>query len=194
MNKELIAVAITGVVLFGGGTALGWYFTKPEKVIEIAKPEEKQPDGSIIVERTATAPTTKPKQIVPKGAKVERVGSITAQGITPDEIKACTAVPCPPVTLDTSLVRLPDGSKRVIVSSADGTILKGLDIPVETQEVPEPKPWAVGVSLNPLNQTAGVWVERDIARIRIGVEINQTRQNIASPTGAEIRLRAGWTF
>ena len=194
MNKELIAVAIAGVVLLGGGTALGWYLTKPEKVIEIAKPEEKQPDGSIIVERTATAPTAKPKQQVPKGAKVERVGSITAQGITPDEIKACTAVSCPSVTIDTSLVRMPDGSKRVIVSSADGTILKGLDIPVETQEVLEPKVWAVGVSLNPLNQTAGVWAERDIARIRIGVEVNQTKPSLLGPVGAEIRLRVGWTF
>lgn len=193
MHKNLAAAAVL-VVLAGGSAVAGWYFTRPAKVIETAAPVFIQADGSTVVERAPTTPKAKPKQIVPKGAKVERVGSITAQGVTPDEIKACTVVPCPPVTIDTSLVRLPDGSKRVIVSSADGTILKGLDIPVETQEVPEPKVWAAGVSLVPQNQTMGVWVERDILRARIGVEINQTRPTITSPVSAEVRVRAGWTF
>ena len=189
-----MVAAVIGLALAGGGALAGWYFTRPAPVIEVAKPAETQADGSTVLERTATTPKAKPKQQVPKGAKVERVGSITAQGETPDEIKACTAVPCPPVTIDTSLVRLPDGSKRVIVSSAGGTILKGVDIPVETQEIPEPKVWAAGISLDPLHQTMGAWVERDILRARIGVEINQTRPQIGAPVGAEIRLRAGWVF
>ena len=139
MTRTQIAVAAAlTIVLICLGVGLGWYAFHPAKVIETAKPPEVQKDGSLIVEREATTPTAKPKQQVPKGGKVERIGSVTAQGITPDAIKACTSVPCPPVTIDTSLVRMPDGSKRVIVSSADGTILKGVDIPVETQEVPEP--------------------------------------------------------
>lgn len=193
-RQGAIVTAILALALAGGGAVAGWYFTKPGQVIETAQSEETQQDGSKIIERMPTTPKAKPKQAVPKGAKVERIGSVTAQGITPDEIKACTSVPCPPVTIDTSLVRMPDGSKRVIVSSADGTILKGVDIPVETQEVPEPKAWAAGVSMNPQNQTLGVWVERDIMRARVGVEINQTKQGLVGPTGAEIRLRAGWTF
>lgn len=193
-RQGAIAAAIVALALAGGGAVAGWYFTKPGQVIETAQSAETQPDGSTVIERAATTPKAKPKQQVPKGAKVERVGSITAQGVTPDEIKACTSVPCPPVTIDTSLVRLPDGSKRVIVSSADGTILKGVDIPVETQEVPEPKVWAAGVSLDPLRQTLGAWVERDVARVRLGVEINQTRPQIGGPVGAEVRLRAGWVF
>ncbi len=186
--------AVIAFVLMGGSAVAGWYFTRPATIIETAKPAETQADGSTVIERAPTTPTAKPRQIVPRGAKVERVGSITAQGETPDEIKACTSIPCPPVTIDTSLVRMPDGSKRVIVSSADGTILKGVDIPVETQEVPEPKVWAAGVSLDPLRQTMGAWVERDILRARLGVEINQTRPQIGGPVGAEIRLRAGWVF
>ena len=189
-----IAGGLVLALAVGGGVLAGWYFTRPAPVIETAAVAEMQADGSVVVERATTTPKAKPKQIIPKGGKVERIGSITAQGETPAEIKACTSVPCPPVTIDTSLVRMPDGSRRVVVSSADGTILKGVDIPVETLEVPEPKVWAAGVSLNPLNQTAGIWLERDIARVRVGVEINQTRQNIISPTSAEIRLRAGWTF
>lgn len=193
-KRAAISASVVALVLVGVGAAVGWYFTRTAAVIESAKPAEIQPDGSTVIERAPTTPKAKPKQQVPKEAKVERVGSITAQGITPDEIKACTSVPCPPVTIDTSLVRLPDGSKRVIVSSADGTILKGVDIPVETQEAPEPKVWAAGVSLDPLRQTMGAWVERDIARVRVGVEINQTRPQIGGPVGAEVRLRAGWVF
>ena len=195
MKREgAIIVAVLVVVLILSGAVAGWYFTKPGQVVETPKPAETQADGSIVVERTAPAPKAKPKQVVPQGGKVERIGSITAQGETPAEIKACTNVPCPPVTIDTSLIRMPDGSRRVVVSSADGTILKGVDIPVETLEVEEAKRWAAGVSLNPLNQTMGAWVERDIGRVRLGVEINQTRQTLAGPMGSEIRARVGWTF
>lgn len=193
-GESITIVAVIALALTITGAIAGWYFTLPTKIIETAKPAETQADGSKILERAPTTPKAKPKQKVPKGAKVERVGSITAQGVTPAEIKACTSVPCPPVTIDTSLVRLPDGSKRVIVSSADGTILKGLDIPVETQEIPEPKVWAAGISLDPMKQTMGAWLERDIMRARLGIEINQTRPQIGGPVGAEIRLRAGWTF
>ena len=38
----------------------------------------------------------------------------------------------PPVTVDLSLVREKDGSKRVVASSPDGAIVSGLDIPIET--------------------------------------------------------------
>ena len=193
-TKRHLRAAVLSLSLVAVGAGLALYLSHPKTIQEIAKPAEVQIDGSVVVERTVTTPTAKPKQQVPKGAKVERIGSVTAQGVTPDEIKACTNVPCPPVTIDTSLVRMPDGSKRVIVSSADGTILKGVDIPVETQEMPEPKLWAAGISMNPQNQTFGVWVERDIFRARVGVELNQTRANLITPTGAEIRLRAGWTF
>lgn len=188
------SIAAVAAVLVPAGIAAGWYFTKPGKVIETAKPAETQADGSTVLERAPTAPKARPKQAVPNGGKVERIGSITAQGETPPEIKACTSVPCPPVTIDTSLIRMPDGSRRVVVSSADGTILKGVDIPVETLEVEEPKRWAAGVSLDPLRQTMGAWVERDIGRVRLGVEINQTRQSLAGPVAAEVRVRAGWTF
>lgn len=195
MNRNQVIAAIAALFLItGGGVAIGWYLFKPSTIIETAKPPEVQADGSVVVERTLTSPKAKPKQQVPKGAKVERIGSVTAQGITPDEIKACTNTPCPPVTIDTSLVRMPDGSKRVIVSSADGTILKGVDIPVETQEIPEPKVWAAGVSLNPQNQTLGIWIDRDILRVRVGLEVNQIKTNTVNPVAAEIRLRAGWTF
>lgn len=191
-NGRLIAVCVASLVAIGA--AAGWYYSRPGKVVETPKPAETQADGSIVVERTAPAPKAKPKQLVPRGGKVERIGSITAQGETPAEIKACTSVPCPPVRIETSLIRMPDGSRRVVVSSPDGKILGGEDVPVETLEVEEAKKWAAGVSLDPLRQTMGVWLERDIGRVRVGVEINQTRQTLAGPVGSEVRARVGWTF
>lgn len=193
MNRGTLAwLAALVVVLLSA--AVGFWLGKPAPVIETAKPAETQDDGSTIVERKPDA-KAKPKHQTPKGAKVERVGTIIAQGETPPEIKACTSIPCPSVTIETSLVRLPDGSKRVIVSSPDGQIQRAVDIPVETAAPPpEPPKWAAGLSIDPLHQTPGLWIERDIWRVRLGAEINQTRQKVGGPTGNEVRVRLGWTF
>ena len=70
-----------------------------------------------------------------------------------------------------------------------------LDIPVETAAPPpEPKKWAAGLSFDPVKQTSGIWIERDIARIRVGADINQTRQFIGGSTAVEARVRLGWVF
>ena len=101
---------------------------------------------------------------------------------------------CPKVSVDLSLVRESNGMKRVVASSPDGQIVGAVDIPVETAAPIEDHPWAVGASYNPTNQTGGIWVERDIGRIRVGVDLNQSRPNLAAPMGTEVRIRAGWTF
>jgi hypothetical protein len=184
----------TLVVALLVGAGAGWWFSRPAAIVETAKPAETQKDGSKIAEVAPDA-KAKPKHMTPKGAKVERIGQVVAQGETPPEIAACTATRCPPVTIDTSLVRLPDGSRRVIVSSPDGQVLKGVDIPVETAAPPpEPPKWAMGISIDPIRQTPGIWVERDLWRIRLGAEINQTRLKVGGPSAPELRVRLGWTF
>jgi hypothetical protein len=188
--------ALLGVlVLFiAVGVGIGYWWFKPTVVIETAAPEVKQEDGSVIVERKPDA-TAKPRQRVPKGATVERIERVVVQGETPSEIRACTSVKCPPVTVDLSLVRISDNTKRVLASSPDGQIVSAIDIPVETAAPPpEPPKWAVGMSLDPIRQTPGVWIERDIWRVRAGAEINQVKQRTDSRSSAELRLRLGWTF
>lgn len=182
--RQFIGVALVALAL---GVGTGWYFTRPVPVIETARPAETQADGSVIIERTATQPKARPKQAVPKGAKVERIEYVTVQPTATAE----AGKPCPPVTVDMTLIREDDGSKRVIASSPDGQIVAGLDIPVETLPTPEARPWAVGVSVDPVRQSGGVWVERDIGRVRLGVEINQQRAGSLMPG---VVLRAGWTF
>ena len=185
-----VVIALIALAAGGGCIGLGWWLGKPAVVVENAAPAEKQADGSTIAERRPDA-KAKPKQQIPKGAKVERTGEITVQGETPKE----NVKPCPPVTIDTTLIRNADGSKRVIVSSPDGTVTRAIDIPVETAAPPpEPKLWAAGVSYSPTKQTSGIWIERDIARVRLGAEINQARPIVTGPAGVEARVRIGWTF
>lgn len=185
---------VATVLIVALSFAAGYWLGRPAPVIETAAPAEVQSDGSTIAER-APDPKVKPKHKIPKGGKLERVGQVVVQGETPPEIAACTAAKCPPVTVDASLVRLPDGSKRVVVSSPDGQVLKAVDVPVETAAPPaEPKQWAAGISIDPIHQTPGIWVERDLSRFRLGVEINQTRRAIGAPLGAEARMRLGVSF
>lgn len=194
LSAAMLVIAGVGLML-AAGVALGWYWFRPAPIVETAKPAEVQADGSTVLPR-APNPQAKPKHKTPKGAKVERTGQIVAQPTTPPEILACPGAPtCPPVTIDTSLVRLPDGSRRVVVSSPDGQVLKGVDIPVETaQPPPDPPRWAIGLSVDPVHQTPGLWVERDLWRARVGLDLNQTRQRVGGPTASEIRVRVGWTF
>jgi hypothetical protein len=198
ISNQAIAVLLVLVVavLVATGAGVNWWIMHPVQVVEVAAPAVQQKDGSIIAEKKPNA-KAKPKQTIPKGAKVERLGEITVQGPTPEaNLKMPGALPCPPVTIDTTLIRNVDGSKRLIVSSPDGRVDRAVDIPVETAApLPEPKKWAAGLSYSLTKQTSGVWLERDLfGRVRMGAEINQTRQEFTGATGVEARLRLGWTF
>lgn len=187
------AIALVALLAGGACLATGYWLGRPAPVIETPAAEVVQDDGSRIVER-APNKDVKPKQKVPKGAKVERVMTVEVQGagLKMADGKYET---CPPVTVDLSLVRERDGMKRVLASSPNGEIVKAIDIPVETAAPPpEPNLWAVGLSWSPTHQTPGVWIERDLIRVRVGVEINQTRQQAFGPVGAEARVRVGWVF
>lgn len=187
-------IAVILLLLLGGATFGGYYFTRPKPVVETYTPEVKQPDGSIIVEKKPDA-KAKPKMIVPKKAVVERTGEFTVQGKTPIPAKGMVCEKCPPVTVATTLIRNQDGSKSVVVKALDGVVLSAVDIPVETATLPpEPKVWAAGVAYNPVMQTMGVWVDRDVMRVRLGAMLNQSRLVRGGPTGTEAWLKLGMNF
>jgi hypothetical protein len=110
----------------------------------------------------------KPAGIIPKGGKVERNIRVTVDpNISPDTPAAGlpSSSPaaaslagqnglqdarislsegsrrCPNVTVDLSLVRMPDASRRVIASSPNGTVVGGLDVPVEASAIPKLQRW-----------------------------------------------------
>lgn len=187
MSRAEIAVCVVVCALWAASLVVA---VKPMIATpETPAPAVKQADGSTVLERAPDA-QAKPAQQVPKGAKVERVVKVKVQGgANPQD----SAKPCPAVNVDLSIVRMPDATRRVIASSPDGEILSGLDVPVESASpAPAPKRWAAGVSLNPVRQTVGVWIDRDLARVRVGAEINQTRD--FGLNGIEARVKVGMTF
>jgi hypothetical protein len=173
-----------------------WWFMRPVPVIETAAPEQRQSDGSLILERQPTTPTAQPKQQTPRRAKVERIAHVTVQ---PDAPPPAAGKPCPPVTVDLSLIREPDGGRRILASSPDGVVVGGIDVPVEQIILPAPaKRWAAGLSWSPIDRTSGIWIERDLMiplvnlAVRVGVDLNQAVHTSAS--GLDPRMRIGIAF
>lgn len=192
MTPRWVLLAAVAVAIFAAA-AFGWWLGQPEPVQETHAPAQRQADDSLVLERAPDV-AAKPKQRIPRKAKVERVAQVTVQ---PDAI-AEAGKPCPPVTVDMTLIREPDGMRRVLASSPDGQVVGGLDVPVETAAPPaEPKRWAAGLSWSPSAATAGVWIERDVPvfkqLVRVGAEINQVRAGIDS-SGVDARLRVGFAF
>lgn len=190
MNLRQLA-AISAAIL--AAAALGWWAGQPRTVQETAAPEQRQADGSLVLERKPDA-HAKPRQKIPRKAIVERVAQVTVQPAAIAE----AGKPCPPVSVDLSLIREHGGMRRVLASSPDGQVIGGLDVPVETAAPPaEPSRWAAGLSWSPTDQTAGVWIERDVPVfkwvVRVGGEINQARA-YTSAAGIEGRLRVGMVF
>lgn len=182
--KLYLALAVGLALLVAWGC---WELWKPTpRRPEVYHPAVAQSDGSVVLE-TKPDPTAKPKQVIPKGAKVERTASVTVQPtatITPPVVhggyynysssQPVAATPCPPVTVDLSLVRMPDQSRRVVASSPDGAVVGGVDIPVEdAAPPPAPKLWAAGIAVDPLRRTGGVFVDRDLGFLRLGAQLNQ---------------------
>lgn len=192
MIPRWVLLASIAAAIFAAA-AIGYWFGQPKPVQETAAPEVRQADGSVVLERRPD-PGSKPKQQIPRKAKVERVAQVTVQ---PDAI-AEAGKPCPPVTVDMTLIREPDGMRRVLASSPDGQVVGGLDIPVESAAPPaEPKRWGIGLSWSVGDQTAGVWIERDVPVfsqvVRVGAEVNQARAGIDA-AGIDARLRMGFAF
>ena len=163
---DRIKLAVAGLIaalIFAAGMGLAWKIWSPKP----AKPETyaaavKQSDGSVVLERKPDA-TAKPAQELPKGAKLERVVQVTVkpsasseaiaptngpdpQAASTSDLPSGTTIPCPPIRVDLSLVRMPDESRRVIASSPDGEVVGGVDIPVEAALVPKVLRWS-GVAL-----------------------------------------------
>jgi hypothetical protein len=203
LRKYWLHIAIAAIVAVLVLT-LAWKLWKPKSPIqETYHGEVKQPDGSIQVEVKPDA-KAKPAHMIPEGGKVERIVKMTVKpkmqasssaklvGTGSDKTPVSVgAQNCPPVTIDLSLVRLPDESKRVIASSPDGEIISSVDIPVEAaRPVPEPKVWAAGAVVNPLKQTYGGFVDRDLGWFRTGLQVNQA----SDIKGIEAWVKAGIIF
>lgn len=191
-NWKLYAVlGVLAALLVMWGCWEMWGKPAP-KVPEVYKPAIAQTDGSVVLEKKPD-PGAVVKQQLPPGAKVERMASVTVQPRAATRVAVPVAqpasnpvaqvqgpffnystAPCPPVTVDLSLVRMPDKTRRVIASSPDGAVVGGVDIPVDdAAPAPAPRLWAAGIAADPLRRIGGVFVDRDLGFLRLGVQVNQ---------------------
>ena len=189
-RAAMMAVAC-GVAL--GGLGGYWLRGTDQPVAERTTPaaQVQQSDGSVVAERAAP-PVDKPKlpglrpkpkkppHALPAGSTEERRIELVVQP---------TRENCPPVQVDLSLVRDGEG-RRVVASSPDGRVMQALDMPIEAALMPAPvRPWAAGASYDPVSQRAGLWIERDFARLRVGADVQQEEQG-----GIRAMARVGWRW
>lgn len=187
--------AMIVLVLVGCGAAAGWWWAQPDGKPETPAPAQRQADNSLILERRPD-PRARPRQKIPPSARLERVAQVTVQ---PDTTPSIPGAPCPPVTVDLSLVQDQAGAPRVLASSPDGQVVGGIDIPVAPAQVPDPpRRWAAGLSWSPITRTSGIWVERDVRipiigiQARVGVEVRQAAGVQASALDGMVRI--GFAF
>ena len=184
MTKPQYALAgVAAALCAAAGLLLGWFIWGGKADPEGPAVAVRQRDESLVLERQPAQVVTPPVHAIPAKSREERRVSVTIQP---------TAAACPTVTVDLSLVRDADGGARVIASSPDGRVVKGLDVPIGApgaswRDGPRPK-WAAGMTYAGGN-AFGVLVHRDIWRFRVGVEVAATRDR-----GAEARLVAAWTW
>lgn len=174
----LAFVAVLVVVAFV--TWAAWP-AKPKPEVATPAPAVRQADGSLEAERVAPpAKPTPPPHALPKGAVEVRRGEIA---LTP--LASASSV-----HVDYSLARMPDGGRRVIVSSPDAHVDQATDMVIEPELVAAPeKPWAAGVSYDTRHAT-GVWLDRDIGgRLRVGAAVQRLRDG---KTEAQLRVGVRW--
>lgn len=122
--------------------------------LEEAKPKQAIPKGGK-VERIVQV-TVEPKQRVSARNLVEDTGSSSSsvlggsKGTTPatgftngSGSRQDSAGACPPVRVDLSLVRMKDKTRRVLASSPDGSVVGGIDVPIESAALAHEIRWNV---------------------------------------------------
>lgn len=195
LNRKIL-IAVIGIVIIVT-IVLCWQMWKPEQPVpETYKPPVTLSDGSQQLERKPD-PDAKPAAAIPKGSKLIRKVTVTVQAKNPiqtvsgtvtvetvQETKSMKAMspapvavaenPCPPVTVDLSVVENEDETTSVIASSPDGTILGGVDVPVKNAApIAEQPKWAAGIVGDPVRQLGGVFLDRDLGPFRLGAQVNQ---------------------
>ena len=213
IQKVYISSA-SALLIFGLGAGTGWKLATRKQPAPVPAPGIRQQDGSLILPVSPVqAPVAMQSQRLPQGARVQRQVRVVVQPSAspapsqpqePGKIpplpatQDATQIPCPPVEVDLTLVKLADGSQRVIASSPSGRVLdNSVDIPVG----PAPADvhrynWVAGVSYNVADKVGGLWLDYRIMRVTIGAEVQQVKQTLATgaPTTSAVSLRVGWQF
>ncbi len=169
----------------------GMHYSEPVPVAATYEAGKALPGGGLQLE-SRPDPKAVPAQPVPAGAKVQRTGQIKVRPKAPakpaqlvggagqqgaalakDGAPEGPSIDCPAVTLDYTLLRLPDGQERMLTSSPDGTVLDGHDSPVAAVTLVPERKWAAGLSygLGARSGGIGVALERELAPFVVGADV-----------------------
>lgn len=190
VGRQMLVVGVVGLLVgFAGGFAA---FHHPTALTEPPAPAVRQADSSLVLERAPDA-KAKPAQVIPKGATVERVVQLEVQpnqpsaprtepeiaksGISsnsgnqpetgPAVVATAPAGEQKPIRVDLTLLRMGDGTQRVVASSPDGRITGGIDVPVADAPTPgKIATWGVGVVRNFASSYAAA-VTHDFGRLAV---------------------------
>lgn len=165
-----------------GGLTLGWkIYDHPHngKTVEVNADSVRQGDGSLIIKRVVDT-IVEPAQIITKNVYVDRVVQVVVVDTTKRTpfLNDKNQYECPPctTTVDLTLVRdKKTNMARVIASSPDGTVVSGIDVPMNAPVVSKDHPWSVGVvgSYDVINNTnrVGAYIDRKLGPFRVGAEL-----------------------
>lgn len=167
----------------GAGLALGWGLHPGKELMH-------EPPAPAIELSNATVLERQPSLAVPsaileaaaevRGAKLERAAKLTVQP---------TQLDCEPLHVELGVLRMKDDTQRIVVRSDDAAILGGVDIPID-RTLPRAPKWSAGALYNPVDQTYGAYLDRDLGPFRAGIDLMQDRDH----DGAMIVLRFGVRF
>ncbi len=202
------------------GLSFGWWRWRPEPgQYHPVKPQPgyENQDGSTVLPVQPAGNLDQHSQAlhVPAGSHVETSVSVTVQpssgtaspgtpGAPQDHSNLSglpshpEPIPCPPVTVDITVYRDPDGSRRVVVSSPDGKVLKGIQL---ENEVGPPRPKVLLNSAGLVYGTTawgdkalGAYYDRDWKFLRFGGELTKNTYALAGRQGWEVRAKIGLVF
>lgn len=204
---------------FVAGSALTWHLMAGRETVEPYAPQERQVDGSLVLERR-TDTVVPVAHHIPAGSREVRRLSVVVQprqgiyfrnGLHAPMVEQGTVNPppqgtagsipaqpiadscsCPPIRVDASLVRETDGSSRVIVSSPDGQILSGVDIPMEPYSAKRSASWGAtllaGMSVSGETVFGGI-LSRRFGPLHVGAGLTAspgfTRPGVIASIGVE---------
>jgi hypothetical protein len=161
-------------------------------------PEILQSDMSLVLER-APDPKAKPAHELPEGAVAERIVQVTIQPnaeslAIPKGFAGGDAAWLPrPLTLDLTLARMPDGGHRVVASTPDGMIVKGLDVPVSAPTFRNFRNAAGGTYT--LGGGYGAWYHRALGeRWTVGAQVRYAPARDFEPARMGADVLVGWRW
>lgn len=175
----LIMMCVVAAATIGG---LAWVIitsTSPAPTIQAPAEAVRQADQSLVLERAPVA-SPQPAHQIPAKSKVQRTAKISIKPEQPH---------CDPLDLDLSLVEMHNRATRIIASSPTAQITGGIDHPAPAEPPPPVHRWGAGVTVDINGRLAGAWVERDLWRVRAGLDVDQRADGSITP-----RVRVGITF